>query len=65
MMKGATEEQRKEWNMLHNQKFSWLPNAEKTLDGIYSVHLLPFFINSNSPVLCVNMFYYIVNKTVI
>ncbi|XP_062844954.1 unconventional myosin-XIX isoform X2 [Trichomycterus rosablanca] len=32
MMKGATEKQRKEWNMPRDQKFSWLPNAEKTLD---------------------------------
>ncbi|KAK2816296.1 hypothetical protein Q7C36_022567 [Tachysurus vachellii] len=32
MMKGATEEQRQEWEMPHEQKFTWLPNAEKTLE---------------------------------
>ncbi|KAF4073002.1 hypothetical protein AMELA_G00253940 [Ameiurus melas] len=32
MMKGATEEQRKAWEMPHDQKFAWLPNAEKTLE---------------------------------
>lgn len=33
MMKGATEEQRQEWEMPRDQKFTWLPNAEKTLEG--------------------------------
>ncbi|KAM4620654.1 unconventional myosin-XIX [Polymixia lowei] len=32
MMKGATDEQRKEWRMPHGQSFSWLPNAEKTVE---------------------------------
>ncbi|XP_026777729.3 unconventional myosin-XIX [Pangasianodon hypophthalmus] len=32
MMKGATEEQRQEWEMPRDQKFAWLPNAEKTLE---------------------------------
>ncbi|XP_026226565.1 unconventional myosin-XIX isoform X2 [Anabas testudineus] len=32
MMKGATEEQRKEWKMPHEQHFMWLPNAEKTIE---------------------------------
>uniref|UniRef100_A0AAR2IYF9 Myosin motor domain-containing protein n=1 Tax=Pygocentrus nattereri TaxID=42514 RepID=A0AAR2IYF9_PYGNA len=32
MMKGATEKQRQEWEMPYNQKFSWLPNADKTLE---------------------------------
>ncbi|KAK3508827.1 hypothetical protein QTP70_009605 [Hemibagrus guttatus] len=32
MMKGATEEQRQEWEMPRDQKFTWLPNAEKTLE---------------------------------
>lgn len=32
MMKGATEEQRREWEMAHDHKFAWLPNAEKTLE---------------------------------
>lgn len=39
MMKGATEEQRKEWEMAHDHKFAWLPNAEKTLEGSHSLHL--------------------------
>lgn len=33
MMKGATEEQRQEWEMPRDQKFAWLPNPEKTLEG--------------------------------
>ncbi|KAL6463843.1 hypothetical protein MHYP_G00282340 [Metynnis hypsauchen] len=32
MMKGASEKQRQEWEMLYNQKFTWLPNADKTLE---------------------------------
>ncbi|XP_056140554.1 unconventional myosin-XIX [Lampris incognitus] len=32
MMKGATEEQRKEWKMPRGQSFAWLPNAEKTVE---------------------------------
>ncbi|XP_046695571.1 unconventional myosin-XIX isoform X2 [Silurus meridionalis] len=32
MVKGATAEQRQEWQMPCNQKFAWLPNAEKTLE---------------------------------
>ncbi|KAM7398457.1 hypothetical protein PAMA_006389 [Pampus argenteus] len=32
MMKGATDEQRKEWKMSHGQHFVWLPNAEKSLE---------------------------------
>ncbi|XP_042286341.1 unconventional myosin-XIX [Thunnus maccoyii] len=32
MMKGATDEQRKEWMMPHGQLFVWLPNAEKTVE---------------------------------
>lgn len=33
MMKGATDEQRKEWMMSHHQSFVWLPNSEKTVEG--------------------------------
>ncbi|XP_063341811.1 unconventional myosin-XIX isoform X1 [Pelmatolapia mariae] len=32
MMKGATDEQRKEWKMSHGQSFVWLPNSEKTIE---------------------------------
>ncbi|XP_038129611.1 unconventional myosin-XIX [Cyprinodon tularosa] len=32
MMKGATDEQRKEWNMAPNQRFVWLPNCEKQIE---------------------------------
>ncbi|XP_068457373.1 unconventional myosin-XIX [Clinocottus analis] len=32
MMKGATDEQRKEWKMLREQCFAWLPNSEKTVE---------------------------------
>ncbi|XP_040005919.1 unconventional myosin-XIX [Xiphias gladius] len=32
MMKGATDEQRKEWRMPRGQRFVWLPNAEKTVE---------------------------------
>uniref|UniRef100_A0AAX7UPE4 Myosin motor domain-containing protein n=1 Tax=Astatotilapia calliptera TaxID=8154 RepID=A0AAX7UPE4_ASTCA len=32
MMKGATDEQRKEWKMSHDQSFVWLPNSEKTIE---------------------------------
>ncbi|XP_008305115.1 unconventional myosin-XIX [Stegastes partitus] len=32
MMKGATDEQRKEWKMPHDQRFAWLPNSEKTIE---------------------------------
>ncbi|XP_056253122.1 unconventional myosin-XIX isoform X2 [Seriola aureovittata] len=32
MMKGATDEQRKEWEMPRGQRFVWLPNAEKTVE---------------------------------
>uniref|UniRef100_A0A8C9XRG6 Myosin XIX n=1 Tax=Sander lucioperca TaxID=283035 RepID=A0A8C9XRG6_SANLU len=32
MMKGATDEQRKEWKMPCGQHFVWLPNSEKTLE---------------------------------
>lgn len=33
MMKGATDEQRKEWKMPHGQRFVWLPKAEKHVEG--------------------------------
>lgn len=33
MMKGASDQQRQEWEMPPDQKFSWLPNSEKTLEG--------------------------------
>ncbi|XP_059208280.1 unconventional myosin-XIX [Centropristis striata] len=32
MMKGATDEQRKEWKMQRDQRFVWLPNLEKTVE---------------------------------
>ncbi|XP_056263817.1 unconventional myosin-XIX isoform X1 [Pseudoliparis swirei] len=32
MMKGATDEQRKEWKMPCGQCFVWLPNSEKTVE---------------------------------
>ncbi|XP_078122487.1 unconventional myosin-XIX [Sander vitreus] len=32
MMKGATDEQRKEWKMPCGQHFVWLPNSEKTVE---------------------------------
>ncbi|KAM9728570.1 unconventional myosin-XIX isoform 1-T1 [Menidia menidia] len=32
MMKGATDEQRKEWKMSHDQSFVWLPNSEKQVE---------------------------------
>lgn len=32
MMKGATVEQRKEWKMPWGQRFTWLPNPEKTIE---------------------------------
>ncbi|XP_030602773.1 unconventional myosin-XIX [Archocentrus centrarchus] len=32
MMKGATDEQRKEWKMSRDQSFVWLPNSEKTVE---------------------------------
>ncbi|KAE8287982.1 Unconventional myosin-XIX [Larimichthys crocea] len=32
MIKGATDEQRKEWKMPHGESFAWLPNSEKTLE---------------------------------
>ncbi|XP_058482974.1 unconventional myosin-XIX [Solea solea] len=32
MMKGATDEQRKEWKMPLGQHFVWLPKAEKTIE---------------------------------
>nr|XP_019941478.1 PREDICTED: unconventional myosin-XIX [Paralichthys olivaceus] len=32
MMKGATDEQRKEWKMPHGQRFVWLPKAEITVE---------------------------------
>ncbi|KAK9536182.1 hypothetical protein VZT92_005990 [Zoarces viviparus] len=32
MMKGSTEEQRKEWKMPRGQSFVWLPNSEKTVE---------------------------------
>jgi len=35
MMKGATDEQRKEWKMPCGQCFVWLPNSEKTVEGLY------------------------------
>lgn len=34
MIKGATDEQRKEWKMPHGESFAWLPNSEKTLEGL-------------------------------
>uniref|UniRef100_A0A4W5N7P5 Myosin XIX n=1 Tax=Hucho hucho TaxID=62062 RepID=A0A4W5N7P5_9TELE len=33
MMTGGSDEQRSEWKMSHDQRFAWLPNAEKTLEG--------------------------------
>lgn len=33
MMKGATDEQRKEWKMSRGQRFSWLQNLERTVEG--------------------------------
>lgn len=38
-MKGATEQQRQEWKMPHDQRFSWLPNTEKTLEGEFVIIL--------------------------
>ncbi|XP_029555404.1 unconventional myosin-XIX [Salmo trutta] len=32
MMTGGSDEQRREWKMSHDQRFDWLPNAEKTLE---------------------------------
>ncbi|KAK2879774.1 unconventional myosin-XIX [Channa argus] len=32
MMKGATDEQRKEWKMPHGQHFVWLPKYKKTIE---------------------------------
>ncbi|XP_041865157.1 unconventional myosin-XIX isoform X2 [Melanotaenia boesemani] len=32
MMRGATEEQRNEWKMSHDQCFVWLPNSEKEIE---------------------------------
>ncbi|XP_069003028.1 unconventional myosin-XIX [Embiotoca jacksoni] len=32
MMKGATDEQRKDWKMSLDQQFVWLPNSEKTVE---------------------------------
>ncbi|XP_054481344.1 unconventional myosin-XIX [Anoplopoma fimbria] len=32
MLKGATDEQRKEWKMPRGQSFVWLPNSEKTVE---------------------------------
>uniref|UniRef100_A0A8C7PNL0 Myosin XIX n=1 Tax=Oncorhynchus mykiss TaxID=8022 RepID=A0A8C7PNL0_ONCMY len=32
MMTGGSDEQRREWKMSHDQRFAWLPNAEKTLE---------------------------------
>ncbi|XP_022062784.2 unconventional myosin-XIX [Acanthochromis polyacanthus] len=32
MMKGATDQQRKEWMMPQDQCFAWLPNSEKTVE---------------------------------
>ncbi|XP_023132275.2 unconventional myosin-XIX [Amphiprion ocellaris] len=32
MMKGATDQQRKEWMMSQDQCFAWLPNSEKTVE---------------------------------
>lgn len=36
MMNGATDLQRKEWKMMHGQRFAWLPESEKTLEGEFS-----------------------------
>lgn len=44
MMKGATDEQRKEWKMPRGESFPWLPNVEKTLEGW--LHFLISFIYS-------------------
>ena len=33
MMKGASREQKEEWQMAHGQRFNWLPTAQKTLEG--------------------------------
>ncbi|KAK5600414.1 hypothetical protein CRENBAI_021711 [Crenichthys baileyi] len=32
MMKGATDEQRKDWKLPHNQCFAWLPKCEKQIE---------------------------------
>ncbi|XP_024117452.1 unconventional myosin-XIX [Oryzias melastigma] len=32
MMRGATDEQRREWKMPLNQSFDWLPNSEKQIE---------------------------------
>lgn len=32
MMKGASDEQRKDWKMPRNQRFVWLPNCEKQIE---------------------------------
>lgn len=49
MLKGATDEQRKEWKMPCGKHFVWLPNSEKTVEG-WSLHmfLLYFFMFSDS-----------------
>lgn len=39
MMKGATDEQRKEWKMPRGQHFVWLPNVEKTVEGWYLIFM--------------------------
>ncbi|XP_017268019.1 unconventional myosin-XIX isoform X2 [Kryptolebias marmoratus] len=35
MMKGATDEQRKEWKLQHDQRFVWLPNSEKHVEDSF------------------------------
>lgn len=40
MMKGATVEQRKEWKMPLGQRFTWLPNPEKSIEGLCTVQNL-------------------------
>lgn len=40
MMKGATEEQRREWKIPRDQHFTWLPNADRSLEGLLSLHLI-------------------------
>ncbi|KAM6906949.1 unconventional myosin-XIX [Xenentodon cancila] len=32
MIKGATDEQKKDWMMSHDQRFVWLPNSDKQLE---------------------------------
>uniref|UniRef100_A0A671YHB8 Myosin XIX n=1 Tax=Sparus aurata TaxID=8175 RepID=A0A671YHB8_SPAAU len=49
MTKGATDEQRKEWKMSHGQRFAWLPNSEKTVEGwslfLIFMHRITFILH--------------------